>query len=57
MPEWLEELFMFEYCSECYGDVEDHIACEGPFGLPFAMCKFSPLTDKWALRNGKLQAI
>lgn len=57
LPKWLRDLFEFEYCPECHGDAEDHIACEGPFGLPFAMCKFSPFTDDYALRNGKLRRI
>lgn len=53
-PKWIQELFEFEYCAECLGDAEDHISCVGPFGLPFAMCKFSPSVEGWALRNGKL---
>ena len=57
MPDWLTELFEFEYCDECSGDAEDHIPCKGPLGLPFAMCKFSPLEEGWALRNGRLQRV
>lgn len=34
---WLEELFECEYCSDCGGDAEDHIAI--PFlGNWFARC-------------------
>lgn len=55
--EFSSELFEFEYCTECHGDAEDHIPCIGPFGSWFAMCKFEPLTDEWALRNGQLQHI
>lgn len=51
------DLFEFEYCHECYGDAEDHIPCLGIFGGWFAMCKFSPFTSDYALRNGKLQNI
>lgn len=55
--EFITSMFEFEYCYECHGDAEDHIPCLGPFGLWFAMCKFSPLTNEWILRNGKLQRI
>jgi hypothetical protein len=55
--EFSSELFECEYCHECFGDAEDHIPCIGPFGLWFAMCKFQPFTNDWALRNGQLQAI
>lgn len=55
--EFIEFLFEFEYCGECGGDAEDHIPCIGPFGLWFAMCKFQPLEDGWALRNGELQRV
>lgn len=55
--EFVGELFEFEYCHECRGDAEDHIACIGPFGLWFAMCKFQPIQDGWALRNAKLTKI
>ena len=51
---WLEQQFGFEYCAECGGDAEDHLLCDGPFGLPFAMCKFSPLVDGVMFRYGKL---
>lgn len=54
MPKWLRELFEFEYCPECYGDDEDHIPCHGPFGLPFAMCKFAPIVDGVGFRHGKV---
>ena len=56
-PKWLRDLFEYEYCHECYGDAEDHIPCVGPFGLPFAMCKFQPIQEGWALRNGKLMEV
>ncbi len=38
--EWLENLFEFEYCGECGGDVEDHEVCIVPgMGTYFARCK------------------
>lgn len=52
-PEWMAKLFEFEYCAECGGDAEDHIPCAGPFGLPFAMCKFQPF-DGYVFRHGKI---
>lgn len=52
MPKWLVELFEFEYCGECGGDDVDHIPCDGPFGLPFAMCKFAPLDRNTIFRHG-----
>jgi hypothetical protein len=52
--QWLNELFAFEYCRECGGDAEDHIPCVGPFGLPFAMCKFMPIVDGAGFRHGKV---
>ena len=36
--QWLEELFEFEYCAECGGDVEDHDAIVF-MGNWFARCK------------------
>lgn len=54
LPAWLLELFEYEYCHECGGDAEDHIPCEGPFGMPFAMCKFSPLEQGVMFRHGKV---
>lgn len=35
---WLEELFEYEYCTECHGDLEDHDAI-GLMGNWFARCK------------------
>lgn len=52
-PKWLRQLFEYEYCSECGGDACDHIPCIGPFGLPFAMCKFSPF-EGYVFRKGKV---
>lgn len=46
--------FEFEYCHECGGDLEDHILCEGPFGLPFAMCKFAPIVKDVGFRHGQV---
>lgn len=51
------EMFECEYCHECYGDAHDHIACIGPFGLWFAMCKFTPMDERTGFRNGKLITI
>lgn len=53
-PKWLRELFEFEYCHECGGDACDHIPCNGPFGMPFAMCKWSPIVDGFAFRHGRV---
>ncbi len=55
-PKWMRELFEFEYCHECGGDTEDHIPCDGPLGLPFAMCKFAPIVDGVMFRHGKVIA-
>lgn len=38
--EFLQELFEFEFCAECGGDVEDHRVALGPFGLWIAICRF-----------------
>ena len=55
MPKWLVDLFEYEYCAECGGDDVDHIPCDGPFGLPFAMCKFAPLDpSKTIFRHGRV---
>lgn len=36
---WLEELFEFEFCAECGGDVEDHEVCVlTGLGTYFARC-------------------
>lgn len=51
---WLSEQFEYEYCAECGGDAEDHIVCSGPFGLPFAMCKFTPIVAGVMFRHGKV---
>lgn len=47
IPEaWLEELFEFEVCSECGGDVEDHAVCVVPgIGTFFARCLGTGLDD------------
>jgi len=36
--EFLEELFEYEYCVECGGDVEDHIVALDVLGLFHAHC-------------------
>jgi len=37
--EWLEQLFEYEYCAECGGDVADHEVCLVPgIGNYFARC-------------------
>ena len=36
--EFLEELFEYEYCAECGGDVEDHIVALDVLGLFHAHC-------------------
>lgn len=42
---WLEELFAYEYCSECGGDADDHTAV--PFnGNWFARCSHPMLTEE-----------
>lgn len=51
---WLAEQFEYEYCSECGGDSDDHLVCSGPFGLPFAMCKFAPIVDGVGFRHGEV---
>ena len=40
--EWVNQLFEFEYCSECGGDIKDHIVIEF-MGNWFARCKPKPL--------------
>jgi hypothetical protein len=35
---FLEELFEYEYCAECGGDVEDHIVALDVLGLFHAHC-------------------
>jgi hypothetical protein len=37
-PEFLEDLFEYEYCAECGGDAEDHIVVFDPLGLFHAYC-------------------
>lgn len=56
IDKWMLAQFEFEYCPECGGDAEDHIATIGPFGLPFAMCKFSPLANGVIFRHGQILA-
>jgi hypothetical protein len=36
--EFADELFEFEYCAECHGDIKDHAFVIGPFGRWFALC-------------------
>jgi hypothetical protein len=36
--EFLAELFEFECCEYCGGDVEDHVVSPDPLGLPHAWC-------------------
>jgi hypothetical protein len=48
-------VFEFEYCGECGGDLDDHILCDGPFGLPFVMCKAAPIMDGYVFRDGRMQ--
>ncbi len=44
---WLEELFEFEVCEECGGDVEDHEVCVVPgIGTYFARCLKPPNDDE-----------
>jgi len=41
---WLEEQFEHEYCADCGGDAQHHIAV--PFwGNWFAWCKYEPDED------------
>lgn len=51
--QWLEEQFEYEYCSECGGDADDHIAVP-VMGNWFARCNH-PLSD--ALLDGPDEAI
>jgi hypothetical protein len=40
---FLKELFEYEYCPECFGDVQHHQEVTTPgIGLPFAFCLYSP---------------
>jgi hypothetical protein len=39
--EFLEEQFEYEYCTECDGDVEDHIVVIDVLGLFHARCSLS----------------
>ena len=57
MDTFLTELFEFEYCGECGGDADDHVLCEGPFGLPFAMCKVGIIVEGFAFRHGQFVAV
>lgn len=41
---WLRKQFEFEYCCECGGDEEDHVASL-VLGNPFAWCKH-PVSDE-----------
>ena len=43
--EFLQELFAYEYCECCGGDVEHHEVTRALFGLPFAFCQFAPNED------------
>lgn len=52
--QWLTEQFEYEYCSECGGDAEDHLVCGGPFGLPFAMCKWAAIVPGVMFRHGQI---
>jgi hypothetical protein len=36
--QFADELFEFEYCGECAGDIEDHMFVIGPMGGWFALC-------------------
>jgi hypothetical protein len=38
--EFLAELFEFELCGECHGDVQDHTASPDPFGKWHAWCTY-----------------
>jgi hypothetical protein len=38
VQEFLEELFKYEYCAECGGDIEDHIVVFDVLGLFHAHC-------------------
>ncbi|WP_409238395.1 hypothetical protein [Streptomyces sp. PA5.6] len=38
-PQFLAETFEFEFCAECGGDVEQHIARPDMFGKWHAWCK------------------
>lgn len=53
--QWLSQQFEYEYCPECGGDAEDHILCAGPLGLPFAMCKFTPIVEGVVFRHGHVE--
>lgn len=44
--EFLEQMFEFEYCSECGRDAPDHTAVIGPMGQWFAYCLKEPRYDK-----------
>lgn len=37
--EWATELFKYQYCDECGGDVPEHEAQVLPYGF-FARCKY-----------------
>ena len=43
--EWLEELFEFETCEECGGDVKDHEVVI-VLGNYFAQCNKPPVDDE-----------
>jgi len=44
--QWLADLFEFEFCLECGGDVEDHDVCLVPgIGNYFARCRRPDLTQ------------
>jgi hypothetical protein len=36
--QFLEDLFVYEYCAECGGDTEDHIVILDVFGLFHTYC-------------------
>jgi hypothetical protein len=53
MPQWLIDLFEFDYCCECGGDAEDHLPMQF-LGHPFAMCKWTPIEKGVYFRYGKV---
>jgi hypothetical protein len=53
VAKWLKEQFEWEWCHECGGDACDHVVMQGPFGLPFAMCKFAPFAG-FMFRRGRI---
>ena len=43
VQEFLEDLFGYEYCAECGGDIEDHIVVLDVLGLFHADCLNPPI--------------